>query len=148
MSDPRDNGSGLAVGLLIGIILIQLAVLVLALKINGDNAEQQRSISYGLRQTQLENCLKPGNVLRDQIRDEFVDLKEDVLIPTFSKIAATIPPGAPARKTLRYQVAYMQHRIATIDNRIPNADCLGLYPPLPGQHYPPDLIRPAAEQAE
>lgn len=149
MSGPRDTTpQQLAIGLLVAIIFAQFVVLALVFKLNSDNADQTQDIQNGIRLSQFEGCVKAGNVLRRQVRSEFVDLKKKAMIPVFDGVAKTIPEGAPARVILEDAVAYLEHRIRTIDQRIPNADCLALYPPLEGQTYPPALIHRALQQAE
>lgn len=126
----------LSAGILVAICVMLVVLLGLALKDNHDNQEQTRAITFGLRASQYETCETSLNALREQVRDEFVSLKTKVLIPVFSGVAATLPPGDPVRDLLRHEVAYLGERIDTIKQRIPDADCAELFPPLAGQRYP------------
>lgn len=89
-----------------------------------DTARTLYDIRAGLR----ENCQTSGNVLRDDVRDEFVDLKGDFLIPLFESVAATIPPSETAHDLLLTAAEELRERKRTIKDRIPNADCQQLYP--------------------
>lgn len=100
----------------------------------------QTETVQALRENQYINCVRSANGLRRQVRREFVDLKREVLIPVFSRVAATLPAGAPAKRILTGTVVYMHKRIRTIESRIPNVPCLKRYPPLPGQTY--SKVRP------
>lgn len=100
------------------------------------NPASRKQSDEEIRFGQYEVCRKSGNVLRGQVRAEFVDLKRRVLIPVFADVAATISPDSPAHEILTEAVRYLKMRIATIDERIPDANCAELYPPLEGQTYP------------
>lgn len=99
-------------------------------------AERAKTTGEDIRESQYLACVQNGNKLRQDVRDEFVDLKEGVLIPVFSEVAATIPPDAASYKILTDSVALMKRRIETIGERIVDVDCLEQYPPLDGQTYP------------
>jgi hypothetical protein len=107
---------------------------------NQEIDENQQQQVYNVREGQYVNCIRTGNALRRQVRREFIGLKRDILIPVFSRVAHTIPRGAPARRILTGTVVYMHKRIRTIESRIPNVDCAKRYPPLPGQSY--EQVRP------
>jgi hypothetical protein len=112
------------------------------------------------RLIQFEACIKNGNSLRNDMRAEFVDVKQDVIIPGFkiarkvfeSFITLNADAGGKGSEVLREAtkrltklVQYSKRRIANINKRIPNVDCLMRYPALDGQIYPKDLIKEAKE---
>lgn len=118
-----------------GLVLVCTALLAVFALLNSVNYQNySEKVAFGLRETQYENCNKSGNVLREQVRDEFVDLKRKVLIPVIGGFADTLPNGTQ-KTLLRDTVGVLHHRIKTIESRIPDANCLELYPPLPGQTY-------------
>lgn len=123
-------------------VLVLITVLAVLSVINTFlEAERAKTTGEDIRESQYLACVQNGNRLREDVRDEFVDLKQDVLIPVFEGVAATIPPGATSKVILDDSVSLMRNRIKTIDERITDVDCLEQYPPLDGQTYP-DVTTP------
>ena len=122
-------------------VTLLLAGFSVANSIRASREAEERS--FAVREGQFVVCLTTANTLREDVRDEFIDLKKSVLIPVFEGVADTIPPPSPSKTILDESVAYMRTRVKTIDGRIPNLDCLHDYPPLEGQEYPPDLVKRA-----
>ena len=89
-----------------------------------------------IRLSQYEGCVDGANGLRQQVRTEFVDFKEKAVIPVYAGVAATIPEGATSKTILEDSVAYLNKRIDTIGQRIPNVHCRVKYPPLEDQTFP------------
>lgn len=152
----------------IGAIIGVLILLVLVLDMYGTFYKNPQDQIQGDRDAALSRfagCVESGNPLRGQMRDEFVDLKRKAIIPIvqaqsdlWKRILAFSPPPQTAEErqgfgvvtdnieTLNGIVDILHHRIQTIDERIPNSDCLHRYPPLDGQTYPPDLVKRAQRQ--
>jgi hypothetical protein len=83
---------------------------------------------FEIRESQRANCEAGGNQLRADIRAEFVDLKEEILIPVFSEVRDLMPPTETTYRILNDAVERMERRIDTIRKRIPDNDCPELYP--------------------
>jgi hypothetical protein len=115
----------------------------LLLKVQPDNERRDETQRY----VAFKSCVENGNIFRKQVRDEFVDLKADVLLPLVAGVASVTPPEAPVREILDDTTTKLRTRIATINTRIPNVDCLAVWPPLEGQEYPESLVREAQKLA-
>lgn len=124
----------LGAGILIMAVILAITSVIGAFVTGPRDARQ---VSEQIRYEQYLTCEKVGNSLRKDIRDEFVDLKKDVLIPVFGGIAKLMP-SSPSKEILVESVDYMKRRAATIDERIPDGNCLRIYPPLDGQTFPSD----------
>lgn len=135
----RQTVTGIIVVLLIAGCLLA-AGLAVRDTILGEAREER--VTFTLRESQFRGCVDGGNALREQFRNEFIDLKRDVLIPVFDEVAK-ITTSPSAASILRDGVNNMRGRIKTIEHRVPDADCLGIYPPLKGQTYDPKLIERA-----
>lgn len=85
---------------------------------------------YKARHLTRVACRKSSNALRVDVRNEFIDLKRDVLIRVFREIRNTIPPSEPSYRILDNAIQRLYGRIKTISHRIPNAHCNELYPPI------------------
>ena len=123
---------------ILGAVLLFLTLVLAVLSVINTTlaAHRSKQIQKDIRFSQYSACIKSGNVLRAQVKDEFIDIKRSVLIPVFSEIAQTLPPKSESKKILHDSVIYMRDRIATINTRIPDADCDSLYPPLDNQSFP------------
>lgn len=127
--------SGLRRSLVYGalLLLLLLAGLSVLSAIREGEENDQREIDskisdFQIRDSQRTSCENSANVLRQDIRTEFITMKEAVLIPVFTEVAASIPPSEPSAAILDQAVGLMERRIETIDNRIPDLDCADLYP--------------------
>lgn len=129
----HDRTRNALAGLLLFLVLVLALLSTYGAFVTGPN--DARNVAEEIRQGQYNACIKVGNALRDDIRNEFIDLKESVLIPVFSGVAQTIPDNVPSKPILEDSVSYMQRRIKTIDQRIPDTDCMDVYPPLEGQTF-------------
>lgn len=124
--------------LIAGLLLFLVAVLA-CLTTYGTfvkNPQDRRDEDQAIRLAQHSVCERSGNALREDVRQEFVNLKRDSIIPVYSGVARTIPDGERSKQILDHAVRHLRKRIKTIDRRIPDADCLELFPPLPGYEYP------------
>lgn len=138
--DKRDSKlRNILSGVLLFLTLILAGLAVANTFISAERSEQK---DEDIRESQFRVCVNTANELRDDVRDEFVALKEQVLIPVFSGVAQTIqvPPPNPARTILVESVDYLERRVKSIDERIPDLNCLIDYPPLEGQTYPQELL--------
>lgn len=121
------------------VMLLLIMFIAIAVVIQQANyASTSRQFSYDIRQSQFEQCIKSANEFTKQVRDEFVGLKEDILLPVFERIHLLTPPDNPTYDILGDAIDVMHHRIKTIEDRIPNAHCTNTYPPLEGQTYEVD----------
>jgi hypothetical protein len=113
------------------------------------NPQSRKESDQEIRFGQYEVCQKSGNMLREQVRSEFVDLKRRVVIPTAADlrdlytVVGRLSSSPQVSEVLseaateeQERIDYTKKRIASIGERIPDADCAALYPPLEGQTYP------------
>jgi hypothetical protein len=123
---------------ILAIIILVSAILIIALSIAGYfiNGNRTKHTSQDIRYSQYVACAISTNDVIKQVRDEFVDVKRETLIPVFKKIKRTIPQGQTTRNILDNSVQNMKFSISTIDERIPTFPCKKLYPPLDGQVFP------------
>jgi hypothetical protein len=145
-SKARNVLLWIAFGLLSIITVLSVASAIRQNQIEDDRAFDSALTDYELRQSQRINCETGGNVLREDVRKEFVDLKEEVIIPVFDLVAAVVTPnsnrkpppvgtapdelpeGTPPGVVLDVAVAYMKKRSDTIEERITDVDCATQYP--------------------
>lgn len=138
--DPGPSGKAYRRNNIFSIVLLIGVILLACFSVANTfvSAAESEQKDFDIREGQYETCVESGNFFREQIRGEFVDLKEDVLIPVFEGVAATIPgPATPgtAKGILVDKADDLERRIRTIDQRLPDIDCLDQYPPLEGQTY-------------
>jgi hypothetical protein len=138
--DPGPSGKAYRRNNVFSIVLLLFVILLAIFSVANTiiEAENTEDKDFAIREGQYDACVQSGNVFRDDVRQEFVDLKRQVLIPVFDGVALTIPgPSKPgtAKAILESNVDYLRRRIATIEDRLPDTDCLRQYPPLEGQTY-------------
>lgn len=125
------------------VAMLSIALLFNIVNFNVDD-NQGNQIAYDsalsdfkFRASQRNACHKSGNVLREDIRNEFADLKL-TLIEVFREVRNTIPPQAESYRILDDAIRGLYGRIKTLPQRFPNAACNELYPaiarPDPGDY--------------
>jgi hypothetical protein len=139
-ADPGPTGKEYRSRTILGAWIAVGIAILLGLNLYGTfvfQPHQAREEDRAIRLSQYVVCLTSGNALRDDVRNEFIDLKEDSIIPVYARVRDTIPPTDASFEILDDAVKRLRERVRTIEDRIPDADCQALYPPLEGQVYPP-----------
>ena len=149
--DSATLRAWIGAGLLVLVVVLAFLSYVNQTDFNRQSQEQDAlsiDTQYDMRLATFQGCVDNGNPFRAQVRREFIRLKEQGLIPVFKQVRQTVPPGTEVSIILDNAVGLLKRRIATIEERLPNVDCLESYPPLPGQTYPEDLVRKAEREAK
>jgi ABC-type Na+ efflux pump permease subunit len=128
----RYRRNSFIVGILLGLTLLLAILNIVGTVVAADRSQDK---DFEIRLGNYIACLVNGNALREDVRDEFVDLKEEAIIDPYNAVAATIPEGSSARLVLEKTTQRLDRRIKTIDQRIPDVECLKAHPPLEGQEY-------------